>query len=79
MGSCNTRSARKDEAYTYSCEMNKSPIKVVEDAFSYAFKIGYNNANDELKNASFYFFETFLTEMAHRGTFEEMSERGVEK
>lgn len=41
-------------------ETDKSLINVVEDALSYGFHIGHEEANDGLKNVSFYFVEIVL-------------------
>lgn len=42
----------------YAFEMDKSLIGATENALPYAFQGGYEEANDELNNASFYFAET---------------------
>lgn len=47
----------------YASEMDMSSIKAVEDALSYEFRIDYEEANDDMQNASFYFVETVVTKM----------------
>lgn len=58
---------------------DKSLINVAEEALSYAFQTGYEEANDGFKNVSIYFVETVLPEMTHLGTLDVMFERSIEK
>lgn len=63
----------------YAFEMDKQFFKVTKDALSYPSKCDYEATNDEHNHASFYLGETGLTELAHRGTKEEMFEQNIVK
>lgn len=60
-------------------KVNKPLIKVAEDAISYAFQAGYEEANEGLKKSPFYFVETILIGTVHWGTLDDMFKRSTKK
>lgn len=58
---------------------NKSLIDAAEDALSYTFRIGYEEANIGSTNSLFYFVAVVPTEMAQRGALHDLFERNLEK
>lgn len=59
--------------------MDKPLIKAAEGALSYVLQIGYEEADDGLKNPCFCFVETVSTEMAQCGALDNLFNRNLEK
>lgn len=51
----------------------------MEQALSNAFYIDYKFTNARLKNTSYHFVKTVLTEMAHRRAQDEVFDRNIER
>lgn len=71
--------AQEETRRSYAFEMDKSLIKVAEDAFSCVLQSGYEEVNDFLDNESFNFIEKVLTKMIHRDTLDDMFECSIVK
>lgn len=59
--------------------MDKSLIRTAQEAPSYAFQACYEQANNGLEYASFYFVDMVITKIAHRGTSNDVFQRSIEK
>lgn len=59
--------------------MDKSLFKAAEDALSYSFQIGYEEAIRGLKSFSLYFVETVLKEVSQRGALDDLFKENLEK
>lgn len=56
----------------HTFQIDKSLIKAAEDTLPNSFHIGNGEANDGLKNAIFYFLETFFVDAAHHGASDKL-------
>lgn len=56
-----------------------STTSAEKQALHDALQIGYESANAGLKNISYHFAESVLTEMAHRGALGEILDRNIKR
>lgn len=70
----------QDEAKRlYASVVSATMTRAAEQALFDAFRIGYKSANAELKNTSYHSVKSVLTEMAHKGTLDEVFVRNIER
>lgn len=61
----------------YTSTIREAVPEAAEEALSYAYQIGFESANNELKTASLHFVECDLLEMAQNGAFDEVLDRTI--
>lgn len=71
--------AQEEAERIYTSRVQGPMTKAAEKALSDAFQVVFESAKNGLKNASYHFLKSILTEMAQNGGLDDVFDRNIER